>query len=224
MRGESVVVHEATAFAGGRCRSYHDATLGMTIDNGNHLLLSGNHAARAYLRADRRRGPPGRPAHCELPVLRSRHQRAMDAAHQRRPPALVDFRSAQARARHPRHRIPAARASVVGRARSRSRRGRTLQRARSTSGWCGRCCSLRSTSSRRRARPGSRGAVMRETLAAGGQRLPAAGRARRTGRRIDRAGAVVLARAQLRRCGSGISFTRCARSDKQRRSARLRHR
>jgi len=50
-RGEAVVVHEATAFAGGRCRSYHDAALGMTIDNGNHLLLSGNRAALAYLRA-----------------------------------------------------------------------------------------------------------------------------------------------------------------------------
>jgi hydroxysqualene dehydroxylase len=60
-RGERVVVHEATAFAGGRCRSYHDATLGMTIDNGNHLLLSGNHAALDYLRdvgaADRLIGP-----------------------------------------------------------------------------------------------------------------------------------------------------------------------
>ena len=44
-RGRNVVVHEATAFAGGRCRSYHDASVGMTIDNGNHLLLSGNHAA-----------------------------------------------------------------------------------------------------------------------------------------------------------------------------------
>jgi squalene-associated FAD-dependent desaturase len=45
-----VIVHEATTFAGGRCRSYHDAALGMTIDNGNHLLLSGNYAARAFLR------------------------------------------------------------------------------------------------------------------------------------------------------------------------------
>jgi len=45
-----VAVHEATAFAGGRCRSYHDAAIGMTIDNGNHLLLSGNTAALAYLR------------------------------------------------------------------------------------------------------------------------------------------------------------------------------
>jgi squalene-associated FAD-dependent desaturase len=61
-RGERVIVHEATAFVGGRCRSYHDATLGMTIDNGNHLLLSGNHAALEFLRdigaADQLVGPP----------------------------------------------------------------------------------------------------------------------------------------------------------------------
>lgn len=48
--GARVVIHEATAFAGGRCRSYRDAALGMNIDNGNHLLLSGNHAALAFLR------------------------------------------------------------------------------------------------------------------------------------------------------------------------------
>jgi hydroxysqualene dehydroxylase len=50
-RGRNVVVHEATAVAGGRCRSYHDAAVGMTIDNGNHLLLSGNRAALDYLRS-----------------------------------------------------------------------------------------------------------------------------------------------------------------------------
>ena len=49
-RGDTVAVHEATVFAGGRCRSYHDAVLGMTIDNGNHLLLSGNRAAMDYVR------------------------------------------------------------------------------------------------------------------------------------------------------------------------------
>jgi hydroxysqualene dehydroxylase len=68
-RGEQVVVHEATAFAGGRCRSYHDAALGMTIDNGNHLLLSGNRAALAYLRdiggTDRLAGPD----HAEFPFI-----------------------------------------------------------------------------------------------------------------------------------------------------------
>jgi squalene-associated FAD-dependent desaturase len=50
-RGHHVHVYEATAQAGGRCRSYHDLTIGMTIDNGNHLVLSGNHAALAYLDA-----------------------------------------------------------------------------------------------------------------------------------------------------------------------------
>ena len=49
-RGRKVVVHEGARQAGGRCRSYYDATLGMTIDNGNHLLLSGNVEARAFLR------------------------------------------------------------------------------------------------------------------------------------------------------------------------------
>jgi len=48
--GEKVVVHEATAQAGGRCRSYYDHAVGMVIDNGNHLLLSGNHAALAFAR------------------------------------------------------------------------------------------------------------------------------------------------------------------------------
>jgi squalene-associated FAD-dependent desaturase len=43
-----VHVHEATQQAGGRCRSYFDATTNLTIDNGNHLLLSGNRHAVAY--------------------------------------------------------------------------------------------------------------------------------------------------------------------------------
>ena len=46
-----VVVHEATAYPGGRCRSYFDRTIGMTIDNGNHLVLSGNHAVVGFLKA-----------------------------------------------------------------------------------------------------------------------------------------------------------------------------
>ena len=44
-----VVLHEGARQAGGRCRSYYDATLDMMIDNGNHLLLSGNATARAFL-------------------------------------------------------------------------------------------------------------------------------------------------------------------------------
>jgi hydroxysqualene dehydroxylase len=62
-RGASVAVHEAAGQAGGRCRSYHDPALDMEIDNGNHLLLSANHAALSYLAAigaeDRLVGPAG---------------------------------------------------------------------------------------------------------------------------------------------------------------------
>jgi len=50
-RGASVVLHEAALHAGGRSRSYFDTKLGVTVDNGSHLLLSGHHATLAYLRA-----------------------------------------------------------------------------------------------------------------------------------------------------------------------------
>ncbi|MDE1937684.1 MAG: hydroxysqualene dehydroxylase HpnE [Alphaproteobacteria bacterium] len=49
-RGARVVLYEAAGQAGGRCRSYFDATLDCVIDNGNHLVLSGNRAVRDYLR------------------------------------------------------------------------------------------------------------------------------------------------------------------------------
>jgi squalene-associated FAD-dependent desaturase len=50
-QGRRIVVHEAAGQAGGRCRSYYDHVTGMVIDNGTHLLLSGNHAALDYLKA-----------------------------------------------------------------------------------------------------------------------------------------------------------------------------
>ena len=60
-RGVAVEVSEAAAQAGGRCRSYYDPQLGLTLDNGNHLVLSGNTAVHAYLEAigarDRLTGP-----------------------------------------------------------------------------------------------------------------------------------------------------------------------
>src|ERR1700754_4664597 len=49
--GHRVHVHEATQQAGGRCRSYFDAATNLTIDNGNHLLLSGNRHALAYAKS-----------------------------------------------------------------------------------------------------------------------------------------------------------------------------
>jgi len=59
--GRSVSLYEATAAGGGRCRSYFDPELGTRIDNGNHLLLSGNKSAFDYIDAigarDRFTGP-----------------------------------------------------------------------------------------------------------------------------------------------------------------------
>ncbi len=59
--GRTVTLHEAGPAAGGRCRSYHDRELGLRIDNGNHLLLSGNAAAFGYIEEigalDRMGGP-----------------------------------------------------------------------------------------------------------------------------------------------------------------------
>jgi squalene-associated FAD-dependent desaturase len=50
-RRQPVALYEAAQQAGGRCRSYFDRRLGQLIDNGNHLLLSGNRSAIAYLAA-----------------------------------------------------------------------------------------------------------------------------------------------------------------------------
>jgi hydroxysqualene dehydroxylase len=47
--GVEVIVNEAGPHAGGRCRSFVDAEFGVLVDNGNHLLLSGNTAAVAYI-------------------------------------------------------------------------------------------------------------------------------------------------------------------------------
>jgi squalene-associated FAD-dependent desaturase len=55
-RGAQVELFEAGPQAGGRCRSYFDPAIGGIIDNGNHLVLSGNRAVYAYLQ---RIGAPG---------------------------------------------------------------------------------------------------------------------------------------------------------------------
>jgi len=59
--GGRVRVYEGAGHAGGRCRTYFDEHLGRHIDNGNHLLLSGNRDTYAYLQrfaaADRLSGP-----------------------------------------------------------------------------------------------------------------------------------------------------------------------
>jgi squalene-associated FAD-dependent desaturase len=50
-RGAQVALYEAAEQAGGRCRSYYDRTLGATVDSGNHVVVSGNHATLNYVRA-----------------------------------------------------------------------------------------------------------------------------------------------------------------------------
>lgn len=49
-KGARVEIIEAAPQAGGRCRSYFDPSLGQVIDNGNHFVLSGNHATMDYLK------------------------------------------------------------------------------------------------------------------------------------------------------------------------------
>jgi hydroxysqualene dehydroxylase len=67
--GVQVHVHEATQQAGGRCRSYFDAATNLTIDNGNHLLLSGNHHARDYARAIGTEAGLVGPARAQFPFV-----------------------------------------------------------------------------------------------------------------------------------------------------------
>lgn len=48
--GAKVVMHESSGHAGGRCRSFYDKTLDREIDNGNHMIMSGNHSALDFLK------------------------------------------------------------------------------------------------------------------------------------------------------------------------------
>lgn len=48
-KGYDIILYEQANQAGGRARSFHDSHLDSIIDNGNHLLLSGNYAAMDFL-------------------------------------------------------------------------------------------------------------------------------------------------------------------------------
>ncbi|HTI84761.1 MAG TPA: hydroxysqualene dehydroxylase HpnE [Acetobacteraceae bacterium] len=67
--GHSVTVLEAGPAAGGRCRSYFDREIGLRIDNGNHLLLSGNRATFRYLDTIGARDTLAMPAEPIFPFL-----------------------------------------------------------------------------------------------------------------------------------------------------------
>jgi squalene-associated FAD-dependent desaturase len=71
--GRPVTIYEASPVCGGRCRSYFDQALGIRLDNGNHLLLSGNRAAMAYLDEIGARdtlGGPGAPVFPFMDLVR----------------------------------------------------------------------------------------------------------------------------------------------------------
>ncbi|WP_156747683.1 FAD-dependent oxidoreductase, partial [Methylosinus sp. 3S-1] len=70
--GRRVTLYEAARMAGGRCRSYHDPSLDLVIDNGNHLLLSGNHAALDYARRIGAAGELVGPKECVFDFLDTR--------------------------------------------------------------------------------------------------------------------------------------------------------
>ena len=65
--GVAVAIGESAAQAGGRCRSYFDPQLGQRIDNGNHLVLSGNPAVARYRLAIGAPEPLGGPPHADYP-------------------------------------------------------------------------------------------------------------------------------------------------------------
>ena len=141
----------------------------MTIDNGNHLLLSGNHAALAYLRdigaADRLVGPP----HAEFPssICASGERWTLRINDGRLPWWIFD-----AERRVPgtaRARLSAARAAAAARRADKpvGEVHRLRRRALRAAGRS-RCCSPRSTSTAARLGAALAGAVVRETLAAGG--------------------------------------------------------
>ncbi len=68
-QGYAVTLYESGPQAGGRCRSFVDSELGCRIDNGNHLLLTGNAAALAYVERIGALDSFERPAESAIPFV-----------------------------------------------------------------------------------------------------------------------------------------------------------
>jgi hydroxysqualene dehydroxylase len=64
--GLKVQIVDSAAQAGGRCRSYHDPQLGLTIDNGNHLVLAGNSSVASFRARIGATQPMAGPAHADF--------------------------------------------------------------------------------------------------------------------------------------------------------------
>ena len=68
-RGRRIVLHDAHAHAGGRCRSWFDGTLNTTLDSGLHTVFAGQPATQRYLRAIGAADQLAGPALAECPVV-----------------------------------------------------------------------------------------------------------------------------------------------------------
>ena len=68
-RGRHIVLHDAHAHAGGRCRSWFDGTLNTTLDSGLHVVFAGQAATQRYLRAIGAADQLVGPALPEFPVV-----------------------------------------------------------------------------------------------------------------------------------------------------------
>ncbi len=68
-RGAPVIVYESAGQAGGRCRSFHDKHLERGIDNGNHLIMSGNKAALSFLERIGSSDPLAGPSDAAYPFV-----------------------------------------------------------------------------------------------------------------------------------------------------------
>lgn len=68
-QGRRVTLYEAAAQAGGRCRSYVDAKLERSIDNGNHMLLAANTAALDFVAEIGATDRLSQPAQAAFPFL-----------------------------------------------------------------------------------------------------------------------------------------------------------
>ena len=171
-RRRAVELIEARRQAGGRCRSYFDPALEQVIDNGNHLVLSGNHAraglsAHASAREDALAGPDRAEfAFADVASGARWTIRPNDG-----PLALVDFRRRRAACRAPGRRTISRCCACCCAPDRQERIGDVIALRRPAVGpaCCSPSCWPRSTPSRRRGSAALAGAVMRETLAKGGR-------------------------------------------------------
>ncbi len=141
-----VHVHEATQQAGGRCRSYFDAATNLTIDNGNHLLLSGNHHAVAYARSIGTEAGLVGPKRAQFPFvdLTTGQRWQLDLGDSRLP--LVGVRCGAACPRYGSARLSGADASDLGSAAQAGRRRHPLQGDAVSAAGAAAACWRRSTS------------------------------------------------------------------------------